>query len=302
MNPPLISIVLPTYNGSRFLADSVESVRRQTYPHWELLLQDDCSTDATPDLIARLAASDARIKPARNASNLRLPLSLNAGFVRASGSFLTWTSDDNEYHPEALESMLAVLRSDPALGLVYCDMTDIDDEGRVLGLWSAPEPADLGLVNAVGACFLYRRSVREAVGDYDDRWWLVEDWEYWMRVASRFPIQALHRALYLYRRHAASLTATRTAEIQRMRMEMLAARLPELGNLPRRRRAEAYLRLARTAAEFGNRSRSAEFNRKARELDPVRSTLVIAGRNLIGARRAGALRQRLRRWIGGPTA
>lgn len=302
MNPPLISIVLPTYNGSRFLAGSVESVRRQTYPHWELLLQDDCSTDGTPDLIARLAASDARIKPARNASNLRLPLSLNAGFARASGTFLTWTSDDNEYRPDALDAMRAVLEADPAVGLVYCDMTDIDDEGRVLGPWRAPEPTELGRVNAVGACFLYPRSVRDAVGDYDDRWRLMEDWEYWIRVAARFPIRPLHRDLYLYRRHGASLTATRTEEIQRMRMEMLAARLPELGSLPNRHRAEAYLRLARTAADFGDQVRASEFNRKARLLDPVRSTLVIAGRNLVGTRRAGVLRQWLRRRFGGQSA
>ena len=73
--------------------------------------------------------------------------------------------------------MRAALEADPAVGLVYCDMTDIEDEGRVLGPWRAPESEDLGLVNPVGACFLYRRSVREAVGDYDDRWCLVEDWE-----------------------------------------------------------------------------------------------------------------------------
>src|SRR5262245_54137675 len=102
----LVSIVLPTYNGSRYLARAVESVRRQTYPHWELLLQDDCSTDSTPELIGQLAASDERIKPARNVQNLRLPRSLNAGFARAAGDLLAWTSDDNEYESNAIEEMV----------------------------------------------------------------------------------------------------------------------------------------------------------------------------------------------------
>lgn len=293
--PALISIVLPTYNGSRYLAGSVESVRRQTYPHWELLIQDDCSTDSTPELVARLAAGDPRIKPARNDSNRRLPRSLNAGFARASGEFLTWTSDDNEYRPGALETMRDALMEDPAAGLVYCDMSDIDDEGCPLGPWTAPEPQQIGGVNAVGACFLYRREVREAVGDYAPEWWLVEDWEYWIRIACRFPLRVLHRDLYLYRRHAASLTETRMAEIQRARMNMLAARLPGLTSPPRRMRADAWLRLARMAAELGEPQRVPEFNRQAIRQDPMRSSLVVAGRRLLGNGRAGAVRQWWRR-------
>ena len=69
----LVSIVLPTYNGSRYLARAIESVQRQTHRNWELLLQDDCSTDSTPEIIARFAASDPRIKSQRNAVNLRFP-------------------------------------------------------------------------------------------------------------------------------------------------------------------------------------------------------------------------------------
>jgi len=292
---PLISVVLPTYNGSRYLAGSVDSVRRQTYPHWELLLQDDCSTDTTPGLIARFAAEDPRIKPARNPVNLRLPNSLNAGFARASGEFLTWTSDDNEYRPEALEAMVGVLQSGPAAGLVYCDMTDMDDDGRILGPWVAPEPEEIATVNPVGACFLYRRSVLETVGGYDDRWRLVEDWEYWIRVAMRFPLRVLHRDLYLYRRHAASLTETRAAEVRRIRFAMLAERVPQLPVVSRRRHASAYLQLARMAAEQGDAARASDFHRRALRLDPLHASVVVLGRRLLGPVGAGAVRQWWRR-------
>lgn len=292
---PLISIVLPTYNGSRYLEGSVASVLRQTYPHWELLLQDDCSTDSTPELITRLAAADSRIKPVRNDVNLRLPKSLNAGFARASGEFLTWTSDDNEYRPEALEAMLGVLTADPAAGLVYCDMTYMDDDGRPQEVWAAPEPEAIGSTNPVGGCFLYRRAVLEAVGGYDDRWRLVEDWEYWIRVAMRFPIRTLHRDLYLYRRHAGSLTATRAAEVRRLRLAMLSERVPQLPVVSRRHHASAYLQLARMAAEQGDPVQAAAFHRKALRLDPVRSSLVMAGRRFLGPEGAGAVRQWWRR-------
>ncbi|HAB18096.1 MAG TPA: glycosyltransferase [Verrucomicrobiota bacterium] len=290
-DPVLISIVLPTYNGSRYLSGAVESVRRQTYPHWELLLQDDCSTDSTPELIGQLAARDSRIKPARNNTNLRLPRSLNAGFARALGDFLTWTSDDNEYEPTALAEMAKVLTQEPEIGLVYCDMLDIDENGAFTGKWTAPEPDQLGSVNSVGACFMYRREVGQAVGAYDDRWRLVEDWDYWLRVARQFSLRALHQSLYRYRRHEASLTATRAAEIQRVQLEMLAVRIPELPRLPKNARAAAYLKLARSAEELGDRERSKEFVRQARGFDLLQTLMVVTGRCILGARRAGAIRQ-----------
>lgn len=287
----LVSIVLPTYNGSRFLARALESIQRQTHRNWELLLQDDCSTDATPEIIARFSASDPRIKPRRNDVNLRLPRSLNAGFSRASGAFLTWTSDDNEFRPEALEAMLDALRRHPEAGLVYADMTYISDDDQVLERWTAPEPGRIGSDNVVAGCFLYRREVRDAVGDYDDRWRLVEDWDYWLRVSNRFPLIVLNRDLYLYRRHAGSLTATRAAEIQRIRMELLAVRLPDLAGVTPRQRAAAYLTLSRWAANLGEPSRADAFARQAMALDPLRTSAVVAARRVLGAGRLGLVRR-----------
>lgn len=287
----LVSIVLPTYNGSRFLARALESIQRQTHRNWELLVQDDCSTDSTPEIIARFAASDPRIKPQRNAVNLRLPRSLNAGFARATGAFLTWTSDDNEFRPEALEAMVDTLRRSPQAGLVYADMTFISDDDQVLERWTAPAPGNIGSDNVVAGCFLYRREVRDVVGDYDDRWRLVEDWDYWLRVANRFPLIALNRDLYLYRRHAGSLTATRAAEIQRIRMELLAVRLPDLAGITSRQRALAYLTLSRRASELGEPARADEFARRAVALDPLRSSAVVAARRVLGPRLLGSVRR-----------
>jgi hypothetical protein len=232
-----------------------------------------------------------QIKPQRNAVNLRLPRSLNAGFARATGTFLTWTSDDNEFRPEALEAMWDALRRNPKAGLVYADMTIIDDDDRVVERWSAPGPGHIGSDNVVGACFLYRREVRDAVGDYDDRWRLVEDWDYWLRVENRFPLIVLNRDLYLYRRHAGSLTATRAAEIQRIRMELMAVRLPDLAGVTSRQRARAYLTLSRRATELGESARADEFARRAVALDPLRSTAVVAARRLLGPRLLGSVRR-----------
>ena len=95
----LVSIVLPVYNGARFLAEAIQSCLAQTYPHWELIVVDDCSTDDSPQIVAGFAADDARIRVIRHAHNRKLPGALNTGFDAARGEYLTWTSDDNLLPP-----------------------------------------------------------------------------------------------------------------------------------------------------------------------------------------------------------
>src|SRR6516162_6752271 len=102
---PLISIVLPTFNGARYLREAIESCLHQSYPNWELILVDDASTDETPSIIADYLARDRRVTSLRNPVNRKLPGSLNAGFAQARGELLTWTSDDNCYRPHALNEM-----------------------------------------------------------------------------------------------------------------------------------------------------------------------------------------------------
>ena len=72
----LVSIVLPTYNGEKYLADSIESVISQTYKNWELIIINDCSTDKTLEIAQSYAAKDNRIKVYSNDENLKVPKSL----------------------------------------------------------------------------------------------------------------------------------------------------------------------------------------------------------------------------------
>lgn len=81
LHKKLISIVLPTYNGSRFLRDSIESVVSQTYEHWELIIVNDCSTDNTLKIAKEYEERDSRIRVISNNINKKLPASLNIGFV-----------------------------------------------------------------------------------------------------------------------------------------------------------------------------------------------------------------------------
>ena len=103
---PLVSIVLPTYNGENFIAKAIESILKQTYTNFELIIVDDCSSDATNEIINSYAKKDARIRIIKNDVNKKLPASLNIGFDNAKGEYYTWSSDDNEYYPQAFEKMV----------------------------------------------------------------------------------------------------------------------------------------------------------------------------------------------------
>ncbi|MGL4464397.1 MAG: glycosyltransferase family 2 protein [Planctomycetia bacterium] len=202
---PRVSIVLPVYDGARYLAESIESCLCQTLADWELIVVDDGSTDDTGRIVRSFR--DPRIHSLRHAVNRRLPAALNTGFRQCRGEYLTWTSCDNRYAPHALEVLARRLDEDPAVDLIYSDFDLIDENGALLRRHHAGPTAALAETNVVGMCFLYRRSVYEAVGDYDDEAFLAEDYDYWLRAAASFRLVHLPRVLYEFRMHEGSLTA-----------------------------------------------------------------------------------------------
>lgn len=244
MSEPLVSIVLPTYNGARYIEQSIESCLGQTHKNWELIIVDDASTDSTPDIAAQLARHDERIRHVRHATNQKLPAALNTGFELARGEYLTWTSDDNRYRPNALAEMVSGLDNCTDADLVYADYTVIDASGASLRNIVCPNYTELVYRNCVGPCFLYRRHVGQEVGQYSTDLFLAEDYDYWLRVSVQFRMVPLHRDLYLYREHSTSLTAMRTEQIQLISSDALRKQLPRLYWLTRYQRARAYLRVA----------------------------------------------------------
>jgi len=205
---PKISIVLPVYNGSRFLKESVDSIISQSFSDWELILVNDCSTDNTLEICEEYVAKDSRISVYSNQQNMRQTWSMNYGFSKAKGDYLTWTSDDNRYKPNALEEMISYLESHEDCDFVYCDYDTIDETGAVTGTCIVAEPV-MNLDHcSVGACFLYRKKVREIVGDYDVKSHYAQDYDYWIRVYDKMKMNTLHKCLYDYRYHDGMCSTT----------------------------------------------------------------------------------------------
>lgn len=209
---PVISIILPVYNGERFLACSIESCIDQTFKNWELLIIDDCSCDRSAEIAQKYERRDERIHYYKNDLNRRLPRTLNRGFSLAKGKYLTWTSDDNYYRPQALEKMLDTLENSNA-DFVFTAFSTINEKGETVKKNSiAEDPYHLiWKYNIVGACFLYSRAVYEKIGDYDPDLFLSEDYDYWLRVFAEFEVAYINEDLYAYRKHDKALTAVHKA-------------------------------------------------------------------------------------------
>ena len=92
---PVVSIVLPVWNGEKYLTTAINSILAQRFADFELIVVNDCSTDKYAVIARGFAAADPRIRVIDNERNLKLPASLNRGFKTARGAFFTWTSDDN---------------------------------------------------------------------------------------------------------------------------------------------------------------------------------------------------------------
>lgn len=222
-----VSIVLPVYNGEKYLARAIESILQQTYKNFELIIIDDCSTDESNRIAKSYAKLDARIRVYKNRENIKLPRSLNAGFRVATGELFTWTSDDNILKPETIEAMVHVFEEKPDVDFVYADIIPIDVHGNVKSRKCLNgEIEDIYVLNPVLACFLYRRKIHERLKGYNPKLFLCEDYDFWVRTYENgFEMYHLKEKLYYYRVHDGSLTNKKQKEHAILTLKLLLRNL-----------------------------------------------------------------------------
>jgi glycosyltransferase involved in cell wall biosynthesis len=264
---PLVSIVLPTYNGSKYISQSIESCLEQSYDHLEIIVTDDASTDHTMDIVKAYAEKDARIRYIRHKVNKKLPAALNTGFAIAGGVFYAWTSDDNVYKENAIEIMADKLLSDESVSFVFSDMEAINEAGDIIGYHRRGPVEELPIINNIGACFLYRRQIHLDLGGYDESKFITEDWDFWLRAYERYKFRHVPRSLYYYRVHGGSLTGTNVVEQQKRALDLL------LKNINKNKEPEticmrAYLRAVRYAKNLDNQALANDCMKKALAISP----------------------------------
>lgn len=131
-NQPLVSVIIPCYNMEKYIAYTIESVQRQTYPHWELLIVDDASTDKTVNIVESHQKQDDRIHFFVKPSHSGIADTRNRCIQMAKGRYLAFLDSDDLWHPEKLERQLNFM-TERNIGFCYSSYDCVDEAGNPLG-------------------------------------------------------------------------------------------------------------------------------------------------------------------------
>ena len=204
--PALVSIVIPCYNGSRFLAKTIESCLNQSYRDIEVIVVDDASPQNDAEIAVACAAKDDRVRVVRRERNGGVSRAYNSGYAVARGEFFTRLSQDDLFREDAIEIMLRHLQAaPPEVGMVYCDMQKVDEDGHWLSRWNQADDPDNALfpTQEVGLCVMWPRSVYEAVGPFRPRYDFAEDYDFYLRVSRKYRLAKCgNEAPFFFRCHA----------------------------------------------------------------------------------------------------
>lgn len=132
MNDPVVSIGVPVFNGANYLAEALESLLAQTFADFEILVSDNGSTDATPEIARGFAARDPRVRYERLESNIGAAANHNRVFGRTRGRYFKFASHDDIHLPNYIERTLAALDADPGAVLAYGRTRIIGEDGQPL--------------------------------------------------------------------------------------------------------------------------------------------------------------------------
>lgn len=145
MRPELVSVIMPTFNASKYLAGSIESILSQTYTNLELLITDDCSTDETRNILKEFSERDKRVKVKYLKENSGPGVARNRSIERAKGRYIAFCDCDDRWMPDKLERQLAHMRKhDCALcssSYLICDEND-----KITGVNISPSHVTLGML------------------------------------------------------------------------------------------------------------------------------------------------------------
>ena len=228
----LVSVVIPTFNGEAFIADTLRGVLAQTHPAVEIIVVDDGSADGTCQLVGQVAPA-ARVITQRNAG---VSAARNAGLEAAQGRYVICLDQDDIWHPSQLARQMAAFAQHAGCGAVVCRYHHWYLDGDAYPAPATVWPADPGLVvDADFTGWVYHQflsdcwaltsgtlMLKEAVlgcGGFDTSLSYSEDWDLWLRLSQKVPFVLLQWPPVLYRQHP--VQGSRSVRKQDFRTDLL---------------------------------------------------------------------------------
>jgi glycosyltransferase involved in cell wall biosynthesis len=214
-----VSVVIATHNRAAQVAEAIESVLAQSVKVREIVVVDDGSTDDTPQQLSRYGSRIRTIyQTGRGASAAR-----NHGIRESRGNWIAFLDDDDVWLPQKIERQMRLTEENPDLGLVYCSDHAVDEQLRILYTRDALA-ANRGDVfeqllvrNFIfTSCVVARRDVIEQAGFMDASLKFGEDWDLWLRIAARHPVDFIPEPLVLYRQSASGCLSRDTTAYDRL--------------------------------------------------------------------------------------
>ena len=213
MKTPMISVVMPVYNGEKYLGEAIDSILKQTYTDFEFIILNDGSTDRTEEIV--LSYDDPRIVYVKNDKNLQIVKTLNKGIALAKGKYIARMDADDISLPERFEKQVEVLELSDAINVVFSFVQPIDDNGDFLEKWeddmTCVDPSlfskYLPKVNCFAHPTLMISSTLLKQYLYDIHSKDAEDYNLWLRLFSeKIGILKIPEVLLYYRMHSASVS------------------------------------------------------------------------------------------------
>lgn len=227
---PKVTVLMPVYNGEKYLREAIDSILNQTFTDFEFLIIDDGSTDCTWRIMKEHAARDPRIVLVHNDTNLGLTKSLNKGLDMAKGEYVARMDADDISLPERLAAQASFLDKHPDVGVVGTFAQKIDKNGCCMAMWRFPTMHD-SLFWAL--CFttplvhpsvMFRKTIIENIGGYNEKLLVNQDRDLWQRLSCVTRFANLPNIHLLYRWHSDN-TTNRHAEIQARNSAMAGQRM-----------------------------------------------------------------------------
>ncbi|MDP3921452.1 MAG: glycosyltransferase [Candidatus Omnitrophota bacterium] len=229
---PWLSVLIPTYNGEKYLSAALESVAAEATPDIECIISDDGSVDGTLSIVERYRKK-LKITVEQHSGSKNWAANTNRALRRATGDYVSILHQDDEWLPGRIRVFRKLTRENPGLELFLSSSQFAETQGKKLGLWRCPLPAYPEYVDAttfiehlliqnfifVGAPF-FKREAALSVGGMDEKLWFTPDWDLWLKLGSRGKVIYYAEPLASFRLHSQSQTMLLSGDREGFRQQL----------------------------------------------------------------------------------
>ena len=251
--PPLVTVIIPTYNRASFLKEAIDSVLSQTYRNFELIVVDDGSTDGTSELLLSYGHKIKVIKKANKGPSA----SRNRGIKAAKGDWIAFLDSDDVWKPYKLEKQVQFIKDNPEIKICQTEEIWIRNGKRVNPRkkhemhsgWIYEQCLPLCIVSP--SSVMIHRDVFEKVGLFDETMLACEDYDLWLRIAPHYPICLVREKLIVKQGGHADQQSHVISSLDLLRIKAIVKSL-ESGGLNESQYEAAFLELNKKCRVYGN--------------------------------------------------